>query len=485
MATIQTGSNTTGIANVDSSYALIINCVRDQQQSGFMAGTYQFDDGTVTGSNLSRSIRVSQDFRSRFGFDSILFDSNFEGTVISRSVFQQNLTNMTVSQSSGFLVLNAGSSTTNNDVAIVRTYRAFPSYSNINISADIWLKEANITATNTVSEWGFGYVSGTSAPTDGVFFRRASGGALTAVISWKGTESSASITTTNVPSRDGVGTFSETECNRYAVLVNGDDAQFFINKTLVATIKSPTTHPRNSCAQTQPIFMRVYISGGTSSAARSISIGHITVTAGDLSASKLWGNQLTSTGCGSYQIQAGTTSGQTANYTNSAAPSSANLSNSTADYATLGGQYQFAATATNETDWALFGYQNIAGTESLPGRTLYVTGIRIGEMTATGAAVGNGTMFFWAASAGATSVDLGTSDNATAVGPRIIPLGGQSFLAAAVQGTQSPGFFVDFSQAPLTIPPGCFFHIILKQLNGTNTTSLVFRGMVNVSGYFE
>jgi len=45
-----------------------------------------------------------------------------------------------------------------------------------------------------------------------------------------------------------------------------------------------------------------------------------------------------------------------ANYANSAAPASATLSNTAAGYTTLGGQFQFAAVAGAETDYALFAY---------------------------------------------------------------------------------------------------------------------------------
>jgi hypothetical protein len=44
---------------------------------------------------------------------------------------------------------------------------------------------------------------------------------------------------------------------------------------------------------------------------------------------------------------------------------------------------------------------------------------------------------------------------------------------------------VDFGDAPLVCPPGLFFHVVVKQLNGAATASLVWRGTVTVVGYFE
>ena len=483
MALIQGGNNTPGIANVDSNYALVVNPQTTENNAGFVSILYENDDGTVTGSRELKSPYVSESRRLKSGIDSILFNLSFEGTTVPRAHIQQNLSTFNVSQGSGFIVINSLNDTSNNSNGTLKTYRTFPIYGTFSTDANLWLKEANITSTGTVSEWGFGYVSGTSAPTDGVLFRRASGGALTAVINYAGSETSASITTTNVPSRDGVGLYDATECNHYKITINVDQVQFYINNTLVATILSPATSPIPCSAQNQPLFMRVY--NTTPSAARRIEIGFLTVTQGDINCNKPWGHQLCGMGGGAYQVQQGNTSAMTANWANSAAPASASLSNTAAGYTTLGGQWQFAATATVETDWALFGYTNPAGTASLPGKTLYITGIRIGETFVTGAAVGTTTMFFWAAGVASSAVSLATVDGAATVAPRRIALGGQSFIAGAAVGTQASGFFVDFSQAPLVVPTACFAHIIIKQLGGTNTASLVFRGTVTVIGYWE
>jgi len=128
---------------------------------------------------------------------------------------------------------------------------------------------------------------------------------------------------------------------------------------------------------------------------------------------------------------------------------------------------------------------NPAGTNALPGKNLYVTAIRICGLVVTGAAAVNATMFFWAVGIGSSAVSLATTDAATTVSPKRIPLGIQNHLAAAAVGTGADGFDVQFTDAPLVVQPGTYLHIILKQLNGTNTASLVFRGQVMVNGYFE
>ena len=346
-----------------------------------------------------------------------------------------------------------------------------------------------------ITEWGFLYLTAqtTQLPLDGVFFRRVSGGQLKAVVTLASGETEVDIDTTNVPSRDEIGLFNTTKVNHYLIAIHNDVARFWINDVLVANIPCPGAVSFMSQASNLPAGFRVLNTAAASPTGRSLSIGWLNVTLGDNVTQKPWPHVMCGSAGGSYVTQPGNAVAQTANWGNSAAPLSASLSNTAAGYTTLGGQYQFAAVAINEIDWCLFGYTVPAGTATLPGKTLYVTSIRIGEMVVTGAAGVNATSFFWAAACGAqaATVTLATTDaNAgtatqTTASPKRIALGSQSFLAAAPIGTQSPGFSVDFSNGPLVCPAGTFFQIIVKQLNGALTASLVWRGTVTVVGFWE
>lgn len=488
MAVLDSGSSAAGKANVgsnaDAAYALSTNLPGAAASSGFASLVAENDDGTVTGSRYMKELELSEDYRLRVGEDQTMFNMDFAGTTIAQAHLQQNLSTMTAAQASGFLTLNSGNATASGNAANIRTYRTFPIYGTFPLYCEQWIREGNPTATNAISEWGLGYVSGTSAPTDGVFFRRASGGQLQGVICYNSSETVTSITTTSVPSRDGAGSYDATECNHYLITIHNDECEWWINDALVLKVSIPATSPIPVSAVNQPAFCRVYNSG-VASAGRRVELGFINVSMGDQDANKPWAHILAGAGGGAYQTQPGNASAQTANWANSAAPASATLSNTAAGYTTLGGQWQFAASATNETDWALFGYTNPAGTSTLPGKTLYVTHIRVGETHVTGAAGVNATMFYWFAGTGSTAVSLATTDAAATVAPRKVALGGQSFLAAAAIGTQAAGFSVDFSSAPLVCAPGCFFHVGVKQLNGAATVSLVWRGTVTILGYFE
>ena len=478
-------TSTAGELQQDANGNAKINLPLNIDHPGYAAMVSEVDDGTVVGTRTVKQLEISEDYRTRVGLDQLMFTHSFEGTVISQAILQQNLTSFAVAQASGFLTLNSGNSITSAQGGNIRTYRTFPLFGTYTTYFEFWAREANETATNAVSEWGAGYFSGvTATPLDGIFFRRTSGGQLKAVINFNGVETEEIITTTNVPGRDGAGNFVASETNYYIIAVHNDSVQFWINNVLVSHIECPATQGSPASSSSLPLTWRVYNSG-TASAARRFEVGFCSVSTGDLYSGKQWNTVMCGSGAGAYQVQPGTASGQTANYANSAAPASATLSNTAAGYTTLGGQYQFAASATNETDWALFGYQNPAGTATLAGRTLYIRSIRIGEMVVTGAAAVNATSFFWAAGVGSTAVSLATTDAAATVAPRRVALGSQHFLAAAAVGVSAPGFQVDFGDSPLVVPAGLFCHIIVKQLNGAATASLIWRGTVTVIGHFE
>ncbi len=481
---IKGGNSSAGLANVSSTYELNVVTPQTEADAGFVQLSTEADPGDVLGYRTVIPLEASDDYRLRAGLDQTLYNQSFEGTVVATHMLNQSLTTMTTNQASGYFVLNSGNATASGNVAIVNTRRAFPLYGTYPTYFDIWLREGGDNATNAISEWGAGYVATTAAPTDGVFFRRNAAGVLKAVVNYGGTETEDTIDTTNVPSRSGVGAYDPTECNHYLIVVHNDIANFWINDVLVDTIPCPDAQPSPTSSSAVPMFARVYNSG-IASTGRRIELGFINVSLGDQHNNKPWSHALCGLGQGAYQTQLGTATAQTANWANNAAPANATLSNTTPSYSTLGGQYQFAASATNETDWALFGYLNPVGTNALPGKTLYVTSIRVSKMLVTGAATVNATMFFWAVGVGSSAASLATTDAATTVSPKRIPLGIQNHAATAAVGASSDGFDVQFTDAPLVVQPGTYLHIIVKQLNGAATASLVWRGQVMVNGYFE
>lgn len=486
MSVILKSGASSALANVDANNNLQVNLPTTQSQSGFATLQAESDSGAVTGSRSLVALEATSDYRLRVGTDTPLLFSSFEGFTAPQSVFQLGAASFISGVFGGYWALNSSSLTTANACFNVRSYAPFTYTGTAPLYGTFRLREANEDATFATSEWGFGTLASAAsivAPTDGVFFRRAPGGALQGVISYGGTELVTVLTTTNAVPGDGVGSYSPTERSTYLVVVGGAEVSFWVNNTLLATVPTPSTQVGPSLSSSLSAFCRVYSGVIVSSAARRVELGTVLVEQGDHNLNTPMSVLMAGQGAGSYQNQQGVAVGQTTNWTNSTAPANATLSNTAASYTTPDGQFQFVAHANNEVDHALFAYLNPAGTNALPGKTFYVTGVRIGEMVVTGLATANATSFFWACACGSTGVSLATVDGTGTVAPRRKALGSQSFLASAAVGTQSPGFFVPVDA--MAVPPGCYWHIIIKQLNGAATASLVFRGTVTVIGFYR
>ena len=167
------------------------------------------------------------------------------------------------------------------------------------------------------------------------------------------------------------------------------------------------------------------------------------------------------------------TGAQIANWTNSTAPVSATLSNTAAGYTTLGGNFQFAATAGAITDYALFGF-------TVPAPYSFVcTGITIDALN-TGAAVATTpSVLQWFLSPDQTAISLVTASN------RRVPLGIQSFPIGSVIGaTPDKSIDRDFANAPLVTSAGRILVVGLRLPIGTATASQIIQGTVAVKGYF-
>lgn len=485
MAIISTGADTAGKTNVDVNYNLNVVTPVTEDQAGFVQISSEVDSGAVLGSRTVRALEVSDDYRLRVGVDSPLFNMSFEGTVIAQAHLQQSVVTHTIAQAGGFLVLNSGTSTAIGSSSI-RTYRTFPLIGSYPTYADMWIREANATATNFISEWGFGYVSASLVPTDGIFFRRISAGQLQAVICFGGTETSTVITTTNIPARDGTGVYDPAETSHYLIANNNDSVEFWINNTLSAIINTPAGQGGPTSSSLQPQFARVYTTV-IGSLGRRLELGFLQVAGGDIVTNKPWGHQMVGTGGGSYQTQPGTASGQTAIYAVGAAPAAATWTASTAPATNnLGGLWTSPATLPvgAETDYPIFAYLNPVGTATLPGKNLYITGVQINETVVTTAVGATANVLIWGIGVGSTASSLATVDAATTVGPRRIAIGTQAFAAAAAAGTistTSPS--LDFSGAPMVCPPGAFVHISLRLVTGAAAGAL--RGSVAITGYNE
>lgn len=498
MPIIDDGSAVTGGAGVDSNHNMKVNTPLTPAQAGFAAMLSEIDDGTVTGVRYTKEAELTEDYRLRVGMDTPVFDLAFESINIPRDRIQQNDTTATTAAASGYLTLNSGASVTSGQGTNIRTYRTFPNIGTFTTYFDFWNREGNPNATNAVSEWGAGYCTGVTAQmTDGVVFRRLSGGQLRAVVINNSVDVSAvDITTTAIPNRSESGLYDPTQVQHYTIALHADEVTFWINDVLVAhiAVDGAFAQPTLSAANL-PLMARVYMTG-TASAARSLSIGRLNVTNGETQSGKPYGHILSGSGGGAYQIQPGTASGPTVSRgaATTAWPASGTTRTANTWTATtapavnsLGGSWLSPAmsTLTLEADYPVFSYANPTGSATLPAKTLYITGVNWGKTVATAAASTSNTFLNYIVTVGGTSSATTQTEAATVVAARGIILDSIPFKATAIVGDFVEGGSMDFSAAPLVVPPGTFLTFTVRPFGAVATNTLVVAGSVAFSGYFE
>jgi len=470
----------------------------DIDQAGFTAMASEIDDGTVLGTRYLKALELTEDYRLRVGMDSILFNHSFECTVITRDRIQQNDNTMTSAQTTGQLTLNSGLSTTTGQGTNIRTYRCFPLFGSFSTYAEMWAAVGNPTATNAITEWGFGYCSGVTAQlTDGVIFRLIGGGTLRAIVVNNSVDiSTVDITTTNIPPRDGSGTFDLTETQHYVVQVHNDEVDFWINNSLVAHIDTTSVYGSPSSSMQLPLMARTYNSG-TASSARTLNLRFLNVSQGEVASNKPWSHQMAGSGGGAYQIQPGTTSGP--NVTRGASttagwPASAQARGAgtwTASTApainSLGGQWVSPAISTilTEVDYPIFSYLNPVGTATLPGRTLYITRVKWGNTVAAAAASTNSIILNYIVGVGGTTSAVNQTEAAATVAARGIVVDAIPFKSTAAIGDYVPGGSMDFSNGPLVVYPGCYINWVVRPYGTVASNTLVVHSTVAFTGYYE
>lgn len=437
---------------------------------------YENDPGTITGTPYLKSPEVSTDYRLRVGVDSVWDDDNFNYTAQNSSKHKYTSTTMTMTWAGGFLNTNGSSITTTATAAQIQTYRHFPLQGGGGVYCETALAFSNNMPTNCNIDWGMFLpaAAGTSIPLDGVYFRANSGGVF-GVVNNNGTETTSAV-------------FSFTPAiNRvykYNITISDSEIEFWIDDVLYAEIPKPTNTGSVFYAGSVPFAIRHHHTG-VASAVVQAKIANYTIGVADMDNVRLWSANKAGQGLSSIQTPSGFTQGQTANYANSAAPASATLSNTAAGYTTLGGQFQFAAVAGAETDYALFGYQNTTPTTSITGRNLVIRGIWIDTFNMGAAVATTPTVLQWTLGVGSTAVSLATGEAAATRAPRRITLGTQAFPIGAAVGADA-GKRIDVNlDAPVVVEPGTFLHVILKMPVGTATASQIIRGIVGINAYWE
>lgn len=479
MAGIRIEGNTSGhVAEVDVNNNIKVATPTDPQQAGFTLLAGRFSESTDPAGLVQEAVRVSTQGRLTVGQPVVLMNEFFNNTTLNSAIFTAPVTTATVTVAGGTLNLNASAITTASAVARVSTYATYPMWADFATYATFQLAYTQVPQANAVMEIGFGVATGLTAPTDGAFFRFDATGTLKAVINVNGTETTSSLTIT-AP--------SVTVMHKYKIIIENDRALFYIDGVCVDILETPVDRPFPTYAPSQPFFARYYNTAIVPSLANIMKVGSIWIGLQD--AGGLGKDNATIAaiqGHMGYQGQTGHTMGSTALLTNNLAPGAgAAMTNTAASLGSgLGGQFAALPTLAVSTDGVVSSYQNPLATAAIPGKMLYIKGVRVQGVVTT-ALTGGPVTYLYSLAVGGTTVNLTTAESATAKAARRIPIGIENFVVTAPVGTVgSPnGQYMAFN-SPIAINPGEFVQLVAKNVN-TVTTLGVITFLVTFDSYFE
>jgi hypothetical protein len=485
MAGFRIEGNTSGnVAEVTAQNAMRVAHGDDSAVGGILATTARADGGLITGQVLDIDPEADQDSRLRVGLDRIEFQETWAGAALNSAQWQSNVTTAATAIADSSLALNSANSAAANAVARVSSYRHFQLQSPGVLTADFDMRVLTTApgTANTTWEAGFFVATGTAAPNDGVLVRMNAAGEMRLVVNYAGAETqSAPIPYSTSPAGwPGGGAILPLNDSRAVTLtMHSEAARLWINGILVAEVPRQVGNASLCRSQALPFTVRLYNGAVAPATATQLRIGPVAISTSGAGANVLTAPELaTLSGGGGYQGQSGMTMGSTANYANSAAPANATLSNTAAGYATLGGQYAFAAPLGAETDYAIFAYTVPAPAAGSINKSLLIHGVRIDAVN-TGAAVATtATVLQWSLGVGSTAASLATAEAATTRAPRRIPLGVQSWVVGSAIGAPVEALVWTF-RGGLLAEPGSVVHAIVKVPVGTATASQIIRGVVS------
>lgn len=428
---------------------------------------------------LARVVRASPDGTLRTADDSLYLYDAIEGAAVDTNKWVQTTTTMTITQAVGTGTLfNAGSSVAATVGAMHVSHRRFAFIPRSSIAFRTRLR-ATAHFVNNIIECGLVNPPATATTAivpDGFFWRKTAAGDWFPVISIAGVE----FLGTAITNATYIAAVATTDYAHFAVFVEESRATYRIVTSAGAIVGTEQIIDFSNFVGAGTLavthlaaFLRNWNSGATGTAVQ-LFVTQTAVVGLDSISQRPWDASLSAMGHGSLTNPL-TTFAQLANYANSAAPASAALSNVAAGYTTLGGQWQFAAVAGAETDYALFGFTNPSP------YTLMVRRVSISAFNMVVAVAGTVHSLQWGLGFNSSAVSLATAAPYTPMRKTI----GQMFaLVAAPVGA-------GFSNSPVVweglepVFPGRFFHIILKMPTATATATQIIRGTATVEGYFD
>jgi hypothetical protein len=472
-------------ANVDADRQLLVRTNDDPAKAGAAALYCVNDEGDILGAKYHKSPEVSQDFRMRVGVDTILFSDTFNATAQNTGNWKHTFTTMTMTQSAGFLNVNAaGTSTVANNSAFLQSWRYFALQGTAPLAVEFTGQFTDYPTANEVFMAGLGVAVAAAQPVDGVWFQLSSAG-LEGVQRYN---SGATVNTTLVAD---VSTLPLNTNAKYVAVIGEREVEWWIDDVLYGRSEIPNANGQPFLSTSLPVFIQKYNSGTVGSSPNMIvKVGDVSVTLMDLNANMAWANQMASCGLGMQGLNGGTMGSPQVQWANTALPTAAAATNTTAALgAFLGGIFLMNAPAASATDVIIASYQNPVGSVNQTARTMKIRGIKVDCVNSVVAVATTASTFAVAVAWGGSALSLATAETgsfvtATAKARRIQPIGVISFPVGSAIGAQASGIQFDF-EAPLVINPGEYVQIIAKILVGTATATEVFQWVISPNLYHE
>lgn len=457
----------TGGLGVNTNHEAKVALTQTAEDSGFSSlvsekGVYP------NGTRVMVEPEASEDYRLRTEGDTLWLYDYPLGSAVNTKKWKTVLTTQTLTVSGARYELNSSAITTANTGSMLQSWRVVPFYKanstyvefNVNWTAD--------PVANWFAEWGVSNAAtAIAAATDGVFFQITAG-------QFRGVCRNSSVET-----YVDLGTLPDPSVvHDFAIEITQGVVHFWHEGSLRGSVQVPNAQFGATSQPSLPVMIRTYNGAVSPAVAIKLQCSAIQSSNGGADMNRLWATQQSGMGNSAVQAPTGSTVGQTANNANSAAPVSATLSNTAAGYTTLGGQFQFAAVAGAETDYALFAFQVPSA------QTLVIRGIWIDTINTGAVVAGSATWLQWSLGVGSSGVSLATADGAATKAASRVALGNQVFPVSAGIGTQAARIDINLD-SPLVVNATEYVHVILKMPLGAATGSQVIRGVVGINAYFE
>lgn len=472
------------------------NITANPRNVGAIRFVSENDSGDITGRAYLKSPETTSDYRLRAALDMVLYTDTFNTSIHNTNIWYYTFSTMTATQTgNGLLQLGTVQGTAATHGALLKSYQYFPIIGTAPLSVEI---TAGIFTSPLVTDevvylgLGNSTVAGTVA-TDGAWFKITSSG-ISAEIMFGGTSTSASFL---YPT----SSISLNNLMKFTITLGEGELEFWLDDIFLGEILIPPGNGQPFQQGSLPIILQRLCTNTVSNSA-TIRISDVTVLATELSYNKLYSHQQAGMGLSCNIVPSGTATNVLAPHSQFVGAittgSTPLLITGTAGSATaanivgLGGYGTITAPVAAATDIIASSYQVPAGTFTVTGRNLYITGIYISAVNLGAAVATTPTTLLWGAGYGHTAVSMATLEtssttftNATTHAPRRITLGFMSApIASAIGATYDKNIERTFT-TPIVVRPGEFINTYFKVLVGTATTSQVIGYNVEFDGYWE